>query len=77
MRTPLHMNLQVANFQRVITLTFLEHFFQKVQIELSLARNQNLPSTPAMSETAACAPSPVADHPLALPSPTSSPSSCQ
>ena len=30
MHTPLHMNLQVANFQCVITLTLLEHFFKSV-----------------------------------------------
>ena len=36
-----------------------------------------VPSTSGVSKTAACPPSPVADDPSVLPSPTSSPSSCQ
>ena len=42
------------------------------------ARNQKtVPSTSGVSEIAACPPSPTADDPSALPSPTSSPSSSQ
>ena len=36
-----------------------------------------VPSTSGMGEIAACSPSPIADNPSALPSPTSSPSSSQ
>ena len=60
--SPLHMNFQVANFQRC---------------ERAFACPEPVPSTSGVSEVAACPPSPIADHLSALPSPTSSPSSSQ
>ena len=62
---PLHMNLQVANFQRY------------ERVSGSSKEPEPLPSTSARSGIVACLPSPIADDPSALPSPTSSPSSSQ
>ena len=63
--SPLHTNLQVANSQRC------------ERASGSSKESEPVPSTPGVSEIAACPPSPVADNPSALPSPTSSPSSSQ
>ena len=63
--SPLHMNFQVANFQRC------EH------ASGSTKEPEPVPSMSGMSETAAYPPSPIADNPSDLPSPTSSPSSSQ
>ena len=55
----------------------LDHFIKRVnRIECS-KEPEPAPSVSAMSETAACPPSPITDDPSALPSPTSSPSSSQ
>ena len=63
--------------KRATTQTSLDHFFKRVdRIEFS-KEPEPVPSTSGMSEIAACPPSPVADDPSALPSPTSSPSSSQ
>ena len=63
--SPLHTNLQVVNFQRY------------ERSSGSSKEPEPVPSTSGMSEIAACPPSPIADYPSALPSPTSSPSSIQ
>ena len=63
--SPLHMNLQVANFQRCECAS---GFSKEPEPVLS---------TQGMSEIAACPPSPIADDLAALPSPTSPPSSGQ
>ena len=60
--SPLHTNLQVANFQRC---------------ECASGSSKEPEPVPGMSEIATCPPSPIADDPSALPSPTSSPSSSQ
>ena len=56
---PLHMNLQVANFQRY------------ERVSGSSKEPEPLPSTSARSGIVACLPSPIADDPSALPSPIS------
>ena len=61
----LHTNIQVESFQRC------------ERASGSSKEPEPVPSTSGMSEIAACPPSPVADDPSALPSPTSSPSSSQ
>ena len=59
--------------KRATTQTPLDHFFKRVdRIESS---KEPVQSVSVMSEIAACPPSPVADNPSALPSPTSSSSS--
>ena len=63
--SPLHTNLQVANFQRC------------ERASGSSKKPERLPSLSDVSEIAACPRSPIAGDPLALPSPTSSPSSSQ
>ena len=63
--------------KRATTQTSLDHFFTRVdRIEFSKEPDP-VPSTSGVSEIAACPPSPIADDPSALPSPTSSPSSSQ
>ena len=52
-------------------------FFKKVDRTESSKEPEPVPSTSGVSEIAACSPSPIADDPSALPSPTSSPSSSQ
>ena len=52
-------------------------FFKRVDRIESSKEPKPVPSTSGMSEIAACPPSPIADDPSALPSPTSSPSSSQ
>ena len=59
------MHLQAANFQRCECVSG------------SSEEPEPVPPTSGVSETAACPPSPIADDPSALPSPTSSPSSSQ
>ena len=59
------MNLQVVNFERC------KH------VSGSSKEPGPVPSMSGMSEIAACPRSPIADHPKALPSPASSPSSSQ
>ena len=61
--SPLHTNLQVANFQRCE--------------RASGCSKEAVPPASGVSETAARPPSPIADDPSALPSPTSSTSSSQ
>ena len=61
--------------KRAITQTLLHHFFRRVDKIESCKEPEPVPATSAVSETAACPPSPVADNPSALPFPTSSPSS--
>ena len=62
---------------RATTQTSLDHFFKRVDRIESSKEPEPVPSTLGMSEIAACHPSPTADDPSALPSPTSSPSSSQ
>ena len=59
----LHTNLQTANFERYECASS------------SSKEPEPMPSASGVSELLACPPSPVADGPSALPSPTSSPSS--
>ena len=63
--------------KRATTQTSLNHFFKRVDRIESSKEPEPVPSTSGMSEIAACPPSPIADDPSALPSPTSSPSSSQ
>ena len=64
--------------KRVTTQISLDFFFfRKVDRIESSKEPESVPSAPGMSETAACPPSPIADDPSALPSPTSSPNSSQ
>ena len=62
---------------RAITRTSLDRFFKRVDRIESSKEPEPVPSTSGVSETGAYPPSPIADDPSALPSPTSSPSSCQ
>ena len=62
---------------RATTQTSLDPFFNRVDRIKSNKKPEPVPSTSGLSEIAACPPSPIADHPSALPSPTSSPSSSQ
>ena len=59
--SPPHTNLQVTNFQRC------------ERASDSSKEPKPVPSTSDVSDTAACPPSPIADDPSALPSPTPSP----
>ena len=63
--------------ERAMTQTPLDRFFKRVDRIESSKEPEPVPSTSGMSEIAACPPSPIADDPSALPSPTSSPSSSQ
>ena len=74
--SPLHTNLQVANFQRCEHAS-LDHFLKRVDRIESSKEPEHVPSMSGMSEIAACPLSPIADYPSALPFPTSSPSSSQ
>ena len=62
--------------KRATTQTSLDRFFKRVN-RIESSKEQPVPSTSGVSEIAACPPSPIADDPSALPSPTSSPSSSQ
>ena len=59
------------------TQTSLGRFFKRVDRIKSSQEPETVPSMSGVSEIAACPPSPIADNPSALPSPTSSPSSSQ
>ena len=59
------------------TQTSLDRFFKRVDRIESSKEVEPVPSMSGVSEIAACPPSPIADNPSALPSPTSSPSSSQ
>ena len=63
--------------KRATTQTSLDCFFKRVDRIESSKEPGPVPSTSGLSEIAACPPSPIADDPSALPSPTSSPSSSQ
>ena len=63
--------------KRAMTQTSLDHFFKRVDRIESSKEPETVPSTSGVSEIAACPPSPIADDPSPLPSPTSSPSSSQ
>ena len=63
--------------KRVTTQTSLDRFLKRVDRIESSKEPEPVPSTSGMSEIAPCHPSPIADNPAALPSPTSSPSSSQ
>ena len=63
--------------KRATTQTSLDHFFKRVDRIESSKEPEPVPSTSGVSEIAACFPSPIADNPSALPSPTSSLSSSQ
>ena len=63
--------------KRAITQTSLDCFFKRVDGIESSKEPEPVLSTSGVSEIAACPPSPIADDPSALPSPTSSPSSSQ
>ena len=55
----------------------LEDFQRRKRASGASKGPEPVPSTSDVSESAACHVSPIADHPSALPSPTSSPSSSQ
>ena len=57
--------------KRATTQTSLDHFFKRVDRIESSKEPEPVPSTSGVSEIAACFPSPIADNPSALPSPTS------
>ena len=61
--------------KRATTQTSLDYFFKRVDRIESSKEAESFPSTSGVSEVAACPPSPIADDPSALLSPTSSPSS--
>ena len=61
--------------KRATTQTSLDHFFKTVYRIESSKEPESVPSMSGVSEIVACPPSPIADDPSALPSPTSSPSS--
>lgn len=56
--------------QRATPQTSLSHFFKRVDRIESSNEPEPVPSTPSVSETAACPPSPAADNPSASPSST-------
>ena len=66
-----------AEKKRATTQTSLDRFFKRVDRIESSKEPEPVPSTSGVSDIAACPPSPIADDPSALPSPTSSPSSSQ
>ena len=57
---------------RATTQISLDHFFKRVDGIESSKEPEPVPSTSGVHELAACPPSPIADDPSALPSPTSS-----
>ena len=59
--------------ERATTQTSLDLFFKREDRIESSKEPEPVPSTSGVSEIAACPPSPIADDPSALPSPTSSP----
>ena len=59
------------------TQILLDHFFKRVDRIESSKEPEPVPLTSGVRQIAACPPTPVADDPSALPSPTSSPSSSQ
>ena len=61
--------------ERATTQISLDHFFKTVDRIESSKEPEPVPSVSGVSDIAACPPSPIADDPSALPSPTSSPSS--
>ena len=63
--------------KRATTQTSLDHVFKRVGRIESGKEPEPVPSTSGVSEIAACPPSPIADDPSVLPSPTSFPSSSQ
>ena len=63
--------------KRATTQTSLDRFFRRVDGIESSKEPEPVPSMSGVSEIAACPPSPIADHPSALPPPTSFPSSSQ
>ena len=63
--------------KRATTQTSLDCFFKRVDRIESSEESEPVPSTSGVGEIAACPPSPIADNPSALPSPTYSPSSSQ
>ena len=70
--------LVIHNEKKITTIqTSLDRFFKKVDRIESSKEPEPVPSTSCVSETTACPPSPIAEDPSALPSPTSSPSSSQ
>ena len=73
--SPLHMTLQVANFQRcncATTQISLDHFFKSVDRTESGEEPKPVRSTSGMSEIAPCPPPLLADYPSALPASSSS-----
>ena len=62
---------------RATTQTLLDRFFKRVDRIESSKEPEPVPSTSGVSEIATCPPSPIADDPSALPSPTYSPSFSQ
>ncbi|KAJ8790809.1 hypothetical protein J1605_021237 [Eschrichtius robustus] len=58
--------------KRATTQTSLDRFFKRVDRIEASKEPEPVPSTSGMSDIAACPPSPIADNPSALPSPTSS-----
>ena len=65
------------NKKRAATQTSLDCFFKRVDSIESCKEPEPVPSMSGVRDIAACPPSPIADDPLALPSPASSPSSSQ
>ena len=63
--------------KRATTQTSLDRYFKRVDRIEPSKEPEPMPSTSGVSEIAACPLSPTADDPLALPSPTSSPSFSQ
>ena len=68
-KPPTYENLQVANYQRC-ECTPLDCFFSRVDRIESSKEPEPVPSQSGVSDIAACPPSPIADYPSALPSPT-------
>ena len=63
--------------KRATTKTSLDHFFKRVGRIESIKGPEPVPSKLDVQKIATCPPSPIADDPSDLPSPTSSPSSSQ
>ena len=63
--------------KRATPQTSLDRLFKRVDRIESSKEPEPVPSTSGVRAIAACPPSPTADDPSALPSPTSSPSFCQ
>ena len=62
----------VPRKKRATTQTSLEGFFKRADRMEASKEPEPEPATSDMNEIAACPPSPIADDPSALPSPTSS-----